>query len=451
MLRGGWGRYYVNPSNDFFQTNGFSQTNAFDTTLDGGRTPILNVINNPAPNGIPAPPGSSLADRTYLGRGFNFVNSDFRLPYVDHFSFGMQRQLPFNSKLELSYVGSRGKDGQSTKPINNYTAALRDSCNPLVGGKVNNCSDLVTNPFFGLAPFLGTGLYSNATIAKSTLAQAFPAFGGITQVARNDAKTWYNSVQLAYEVRSRKGLNLIVSYTLSKQIDQNGWNDVYTDTMQRGPTSWDRTHVFTTSFVYELPFGPGRRLLGNSNRVLGRIAGGWEVNGMVTYGSGRPWALPGGLYLKEAKNPAINWKESRVWGLQTSSKNGVSAACVAKMNNDNSIVMQPFSANAGCTDYNFLATPSYAPRYVPSFDGRLRNMSQQNLDLSINKMTRITERTRIQFRAEAFNALNHYYINEQGFVNDLNNALFGSIDKATVGTRNTNAPRNIQFGVKFLW
>lgn len=451
VLRGGWGRYYVNPSNDYFQTNGFSRTTSFDVSLDGGRTPIPNVMNNPAPNGVPSPPGSSLGDRTYLGTGFRFVNSDFRLPYVDHFSFGLQRQLPFNSRIELSYVGSRGRDVQSTKSINNYPATLRDSCNPLSGGGVNNCSDLVTNPFYNLAPFAGTGLYSNAKIAKSTLAQAFPAFGSLTEVARNDGQTWYNSFQLAYELRSRNGLNLIVSYTLSKQIDESDWNDVYTDTMQRGLIQWDRTHVLTTSAIYQIPIGPGRRLLGNSGLTLGRIVGGWEINWMVTYGSGKPWALPNGLYVRETKNPSIDWSQARVWGLQTSTKNGVTAACIARMGNDGVIAMQPFSVNAGCTDYAFLATPSYAPRYLPFYDGRLRGMSQQNVDFSINKTTRIAERVRVQFRAEAFNLLNHYYVDRQGFVNDLNNALFGSLDKSSVGTLNTNAPRNVQLGVKVIW
>lgn len=451
VLRGGWGRYYVNPSNDYFQTNGFSQTTALDVSLDGGRTPIPNVLNNPAPNGIPAPPGSTLGDLSYLGRGFNFVNSDFRLPYVDHFSFGIQRQLFLNSKIEVSYVGSRGRDVQSNKPINNYPAALRDTCNPLTGGRVNNCSDLVANPFYNLAPFIGTSLYTNANIARSTLAQRFPAFGGLTEVARNDGKTWYNSLQVSYEVRSRRGLNLMLAYTLSKQIDQVGWNDVYTDTMQRGLTAFDRTHVLTSSAVYELPIGPGRSVLGNSGGVLGRIVGGWQLNWMVIYGSGKPWALPNGLYLRESKNSSIDWSQSRVWGVQTSSRNGVTAACVARMANDGVIAMQPFSVNAGCTDYAFLATPSFSPRYVPTYDGRLRGMSQQNLDFSINKTTRIAERVRIQFRAEAFNLLNRYYVDRQGFVNDLNNALFGSLDKATVGTLNTNAPRNVQLGVKLIW
>ena len=59
VVRGGWGRYYLNPSNNYIQSTGFSTSTPLVTSLDGGRTPIPNLINNPFPSGLLLPPGPS--------------------------------------------------------------------------------------------------------------------------------------------------------------------------------------------------------------------------------------------------------------------------------------------------------------------------------------------------------------------------------------------------------
>jgi hypothetical protein len=120
VVRGGWGRYFVNPNNDFLQTFGFSVNTPIVNSLDAGQTPIPNLLNNPFPDGVQTPAGASLGAATFLGRGFNYANTSFKTPHVDQFSFGLQYELPWRSRIEASYVGSRTRNMQTSKPVNVY-------------------------------------------------------------------------------------------------------------------------------------------------------------------------------------------------------------------------------------------------------------------------------------------------------------------------------------------
>jgi hypothetical protein len=443
VLRGGWGRYYINPSNDYLQTYGFSLSTPLVASLDNNMTPIPNLINNPFPNGIQVPGGSSLGAATYLGRGFNYVNPSFRLPLVDQFSFGFQQELPWRSKLEASYVGSRTRGLQTSKSLNAYDLAFRQSCNLMEGGNPLYCDQQLPNPFKGLEPFRGTSLFTANTLTRATLALPYSHFGGITELTRNDGALWFNSMQVTLETRGQGGLNLLASYSLSKMIEQTGFNDVQRSIMQRSVYTWDRPHRLTVAAIYQLPLGKGKRWLNGTNRFWQRIAGGWENSWLMTWMSGRPWELPSNvLYVKEAKLDNIAWSGPRVYGVRP---------CVARWNDNGTITMQAFSVQAGCVDYNFLILPRYAPRLTPYRDGRLRLHAVPQFDLSINKTTAITERTRLQFRFETFNAFNTYYFYNALFNNNPDSATFGSLDKASVATTNTNNPRYIQLAVKFLW
>jgi len=444
VMRGGWGRYYSNPSNAYLQSVGFNNSTAAVTSPDGGRTPILNLLSNPFPSGLQPPPGASLGPLTFLGRAFSFVNPDFRLPHVDQFSFGFQYELAGHSKVEASYVGSRSDDLQSSTNINTYDLAFRKQCNLMEGGNPLFCDQLLPNPYAGLAPFAGTSLFTNANISRATLANPYTAFGGLTQQMRNDGKVWYNSLQVTYEVRLKSDLNLLANYTLSKAIDQDGsFNDFQARVLQRSVSQYDRPHNLTVASVYSFPFGRGKRFLNGSNRFVSRLAGGWQNTVTFSYASGLPWSLPGNvLYVKDATIQDIAWSSPIVRGVRP---------CVAQWNDNGSITMQPFSTAAGCTDYNFLIAPRYAPRFTPSRDPRLRLNSPPNADISLNKITTITEKMRIQFRAEAFNLTNTYWFGRQQFNSTATSSAFGTLNKASVAFTNTNQPRYVQLGLKFLW
>ncbi len=448
VMRGGWGLYFLNPNNDYLQTNGYSQSTPIISSNDGSRTPISNLLGNPFPDGLIRPPGNSLGLQTFLGRGFSFVNPDFDIPYVHQFSFGFQYELPLRSKLEVSYVGNRTKKLQTIKLFNEPTLAFRNSCNLADGGNPIFCDQLLPNPFRGLEPFAGTASFTNANVGRFGLNRPFPHFGGLTERTRNDGAIWYNSMQMTFELRSRGGLNLIATYSLSKMIEQVDYMDVQRDIPQRSLYFQDRPHRVTIGSVWEMPFGKGKKWLNTTHGLWSRILSGWENNIIFQYTSGRPWDLPGNVfYLKEARVENIDWSASRIQGVRP---------CVARWNDNGTITPQAFSIANGCgTDlstYNFLIGPRYGPqRLTPTNDGRLRMHTVPQMDLSLNKRTQITEKMQIQFRAEAFNFFNTFMLHRQLFNNNPEDANFGTIIKGTVAQGNANFPRHVQLAVKFIF
>ena len=443
VFRGGWGRTYLNPRNDYQQSNGFSQTTPVVTTLDGGRTPIAGLMNNLFPDGVQPAPGSSLGPLTFVGKGFSFVNPKFQIPYVNQFSFGFQYAMPISSKIEVSYVGSRTKNLQTSRSFNEYDLAFRKTCNLMEGGNPLYCDERLANPFMNLQPFLGTATYSSPTVSRASLALPYPQFGGLTELTRNDGKIWYNSMQITWETRARGGLNVLAAYTLAKQIEESGFNDVQQNILQRSLVDFDRPHTLTVSAVYEWPIGKGKRWVGSSHPVWSRLISGWQTSTIFNARSGMPWALPGGvLYLKESKLDHIDWAAAQVRAARP---------CIARWNDNGTITMQPFSTQYGCTDYDFLITPRYAPRFTPYRTGQVRLHTAPQVDISLIKQTQITEAISMRFSAEAFNATNTYMMYNTQFSSNVNSVLFGTLNKDSVGRGNANVPRLVQIGVKVIW
>jgi hypothetical protein len=441
VIRGGWGRYYLNPNNNYIQSYGFNTSTPLVTSNDGGRTPIPNLMSDPFPTGLLLPPGSSLGPLTFVGQGLTVVNTKFILPNMDQFSFGFQYQLTARSRLDASYVGSRGDNLQSTQPLNFISLDLRKQCDAWEGGVASYCQALIPNPFYQLAPFNGTSYYSSPSLSRATLTVPFPQFGGITVVNENAAHSWYNSFQATYEVRATDGLTLVANWTLSKQVYQNGYNDIQRLVPQRSIYQYDQPESVKATVVYQLPFGRGKRFFDTSSRWGSRLVSGWETNVIFGYHSGIPWRLPSNfIYVKEAKLPHIDWSAPVVQVVQP---------CVAQWNTNGSITMQSFSIKAGCTSYNFLSEPLYAPAAEPAFSGQIRTMSVPGFDASLNKTTRITERSSVQFRAEVFNLTNTFDFYRQQPNNSLTSSSFGTVNKANVSSSNGNQPRVIQLSVKF--
>lgn len=462
VIRGGWGLFYVNPSNDYLQTAGFSVTTDIVNSLDGGRTPIEGIINNPFPNGITTPPGSSLGYSTFVGRNPNFVNTNFVVPYVHQYSFGFQYQLPWASKIELSYVGNRTKNLQTSRAFNEPSLEFRKLCNPLEGGSPAYCNEQLTNPFKGLAPFIGTAHYTANTISRWNLNRPYPQFTGFTEVARNDGSIAYDSFQVTFEKRARGGLNITSTYTLSKQIEENGWNDVQKRIKQRGLYFADRPHRFTVGSVYQMPFGPGKKFLNTSNGFLGRVIGGWETNLILQVQSGRPWDLNAELewFNQDAIIRDVKWKGTdQVWAFRTyadSVNPAVRSVCAARRNDNGTLSLTSFSSTlTGCTLANVDVirrnASGFVPRYTSLRDSSIRLHSPPTADLSFVKLTKFTERIGLQLRVEMFNFTNTYSYRVRQFTNNPDDRNFGSVFPRLAGDTEVAYPRHIQIAAKIIF
>ena len=340
--------------------------------------------------------------------------------------------------------------------------AARKNCNYLEGGNRQGpgCNQQVPNPFKGIPAFNGTSLYTAYTINAWQLLLPFPQFtGSLQQYGRNDSYIKYNSLQLNYNVRLRNGVTLLTNYTLSKQMEEWGLNDLYNNVYQVGPYFLDRPQVLKLTAIYSLPFGEGKKFLAGTNGVVKKLVSGWEYTTFfLDPFSGYPANLPGNtIILKDpAKTPgggytgSVNWKayQVREWN-----------PCVLKQDpNTGNIAPTSQSIALGCGsdfsnnwgNYAWIETTSYAPRMTPYRSGQIRVQHAFQADMSLLKRTKITERVSAQFGFEAFNALNHNYYGRDNLNTNPESANFGSVIPSTVSTQNI-LPRQIQVRMKVSW
>ena len=454
VMRGGFGLYYSNPGNDYFQTAGFSTSTSLVNSLDGGRTPIQNILSNPYPDGISTPTGAALGALTFVGRNNDWFDSSFQTPRVWSFSYGFQYQVSRMSTLEVSYVGSRSYNLNMQKDYNIPTLDFRKTCNIQEGGSPVFCNQQVPNPFKGIPAFQGTSFFTANTLSRFQMARPFPQFNGnLTQRGRNDSSIFYNAMQINYNVRFRGGLTLLGNYTLAKQVEEWGFNDPYNNVYQQGLYFLDRPHVIKASAVYELPFGEHKHFGAGTHGFVKKLISGWEINTFfVDPLKGFPADLPGNvIQLKDPRTPGGVWTGQTDWkAFQVRAWN----PCVLRQFDDGSIAPTPASLQLGCgadtSNYAWFETAGYAPRYTPFRSGQIRRHHAFQLDSSLLKTTNIGERARMQLGFEAFNLANHNYFGRDTFNTDPNNTNFGTMFPSRVSTQNM-LPRQIQVRFKFMW
>jgi hypothetical protein len=406
------------------------------------------MINNPFPT-INQPVGSAAGLLTYAGRNPNTINPNFRTAYVNLFSVGLQHAINNRARVEVTYSASRGMDQESSKPYNDQESGeFRDRCNYMTGGNPSYCDTGVVNPWRNMDAFIGTSYYTNATLSRNNILRPYPQFTGGTEYMRNDGRSWYNSLQSLFTARTRNGINWNVNYTFAKNMYRNGYTDVQNEIMQQGITQYDRPHRFVASMISPLPFGRGRRWFSGARGLTGRLVSGWETTLIFNIQSGMPWAEPANvMYLKDARIP-FDWNQEKIQAVKP---------CVNRWNTNNTITTMPFSTDYGCTEPNFLIVPSYNPaRYTPNYDGRIRYQTTKMADISIIKRTQVTERTSVEFRAEAFNVANSFFVTQGSsgthLINNVaDNTNFGTLYKSAVSATGSNYPRQMQLGLKFRW
>ena len=452
VLRGGYGRYFENPTGQGF-TNGFSTSTSLISSTDGGRTPTY-ALDNPFPNGIVQPPGSALGPLTFLGQGPGFSYPNFVVPYVHQFSVGVQRELPWKISLDASYAGSRSYHLEdSWSGVNEPSAAFQAQCDITKGGSRSLCDQLVPNPFFNVPGFEGTSRFSSAQLSRFELGRPFPQFTGITQTQRNDGTLKYDSTQFVANKRWAKGVTVNATYTWVPRWTENGANNTsgsigsgFVDSVSMlrnvGPYYAQRKHTVTASGVWELPWMRDRK------DVLGYVLGGWSVAPLYRFQSGQPWDMPGNVDLA----PGINLSDVSLGGHKEGQFIYGVKPCVGNYNpTTGNYDLESYSIAYGCTQPYFLIRQTYQRRTAMFRYDEFRRPIYWEVDANFAKMVQITNKVRFQVRIEAFNLFNSPMYDEVQYVQDTSSADFGRINRNTTGGAQSNFQRFVQLGFRVTW
>jgi hypothetical protein len=322
---------------------------------------------------------------------YSFANEyNRRTPRTMMYLLNVQYELPGNQLLELGYVGNQSR----------HVEQLR---------AVNEASPSPTGSIASRSPF--------------------PEFGRI-QLVDNGGVANYNGLSFKLTKRYSAGLTYLVGYTWSKTLDTGSSIRTHDgDTLfpqnsscracEYGLSSFHTAHRLTTSVLYDLPFGKGRPV-GIENGVLNTIAGGWQVGGILAVQTGFPITV---AYGQDRSNTGAGFDRPNATGIDP---NDISERTTARFFNTDAFVLQPFGSY-GNVGRNTLIGPSVF-----------------NFDASMLKNFNFTEQYYLQFRFEAFNALNHPNWGNPS-VNITNPASFGSIG----GTRGNM--RQLQMALKFVF
>lgn len=520
VIRGGFRMSYVEDEIILSFDNAGLANEGLDFTVNSldpnSGSPNLNARFNNLP-GFVLPPFQNppISFATANANDPNFINTIFAVDpnyqnqQTMEYTFGIQREIGFNTAIEVRYVGGRSNTlarGYDFNQVNinaggflNDFLTARNNCRiAITDFNTNNPNQLRTmdqgcsaNEMLGtglpgqgtvggtIAPFIGFGIIRDyiqrgivAEMAQLYITNGLEGTGGAffrpnpnggnVDLLTNSGKYRYNALQFEVRRRFTDGLQFQGNYTFQKiladtpndtQARFQAFLDLNNQELEYSRADYDRTHTININANYELPFGRGKRFL-NQGGLVDKIFGGWQMTSIVNISSGSPISIKDingtlnrtGRSNRQTANSSLT--ESQIRDLiGIFHQNGVVYFI-------NPSVIGP---DGSATNGNLEGTPNanfpgqVFFRVQPGQTGNLQRAFLNgpwyfNWDAGLIKNIKFGERMRVQFRAEAFNVLNN-----TNFTIAENTATF-DVDSTTFGQiplGNTFSPRIMQFAFRF--
>jgi len=426
VIRGGYALNYIDGGASEFGTNkvvtGFSNgltTIANYISKDGGVTPGYGSLDAPGPPLLtPAfnPSAGNDQNVNYLDR------YQGQVPYLQNWIVGVQREVQAGIVISASYVGNKvTRMPSGLENLNQLNPSYLSLGNILLAD--------INSPEAAAA-----GIHSPYPGFAGSVAQAlrpYPQYQTITSNFNESGASNYNALQVTAQKRFSKGLEFLVSYTLSRNYSNtsSGFStfsaqpvNTYNRRAEFSLANSDIPNSLAISGIYELPVGPGKALL-NRKGIAGHALGGWQLGWVTRYHSGTPVAITASNVL-----PLFNGgnRPNLVKGPNPSLTRANFDPATAPIYNINAF-SQP-------SDYSF----GDAPRVI----GSLRDFPYLNEDVTLAKVFHFSERVDMQFRAEFFNVFNRTIFGGGDTAYSPSNANFGYVGSQA------NSPRQGQLGLR---
>jgi hypothetical protein len=372
----------------------------------------------------PPTPGSPVNWAEFLPIGGSpGVQNNNELPYAEHFNFTIQRELARSTILSLAYVGTRGHRLIAGVEFNPGSAAKCEAINAQLATGATPCGPFGEDVIYTLS----NGTNANGTRPYS-VTSGYELSQGLLDFSDNSwysamANSNYNSLQTSLQ-RSVGAFTFLAAYTYAKAMDNaSGLADQinpFNYRVSKSLSSFDMTHNFVMSYNYTLPL---ERL--TSSGPLRKFLQGWQVSGITRFTTGLP------VTLGESDDHSLC---------------GCNGGTGQDYPNYNNQPLQYFNPRKAAYNQYFSTT-----QFTPEAIGQLGDANRRffhgpglnNWDLAAHKVTNITERIKLEFRAEFFNIFNHaQFTSPAGTVNATSS--FGDVLSA-------NDPRIGQMALKLFF
>jgi hypothetical protein len=421
-IRAAFGIHYILFDNPSLSLNAAPPYNPRVTYLPP--LTFLSVVPASSSNPLPlacgnpgAPPSPNCT--IYTPRNFQ---PNFKAPTAQEWTLAVEQQILPDMSLRVAYVGSEAYHEVVIIDGNSIPAQICADAAGCVSGGVNPASarGFVTRG----ARYIPVGTRPNPNLLN--------CYCWNTEGVAN-----YNALQVEVKKRMTHGLELRGNYTWAKKLDTTGGGangvadvqnvmDPYNLRTDWGPSPEDFRHQASFSGTYELPFGPGKPWLTGVRGVGAKLAGGWQVNWIVTMVSG--FAFSPIIGTNQSGNGDLFVPDRPSWN--PSFTGPLINGTVNQWFNPAAYIL-PVSGTFGNVGRNVLRGPRLT-----------------DADVSLFKTTKITERLGLQFRAEGFDIFNHTNL---GIPNK--NVFSGGQLNGTAGliTSTNTTSRQIQFGLKLTF
>ena len=351
-------------------------------------------------NALPVTPVPPITPEYETPQGTNLFAQelDGRKPRVYMWTMSVQKSLATDWLAEVAYVGSQGRR---------------------LSKRYNSDASVTPGVLYDVTPGV----------------RLFPRLAGMLYSSQS-GMSQFHALNMKLEKRFDAGYSLLASYSWGHSIDTDSAGSFGSPNLNpanfqldKGSSDFDIRQRFVTSVIYELPFGRGKRFLGNAGRAAEAVFGGWQVNTIVVFQSGvnRSVTSPNttgiGFISQRADATGVDFNSEF-------SRNGTTIKPGSDFGGANSELYW-FNPNAFSTTQPL--------KFGTSGRDILSAPPLWNTDLSLFKIFPITEQVRLQFRAEFFNAWNHTNFNPPQL--NTANAFVGQLQSAL-------APRILQFGLR---
>jgi hypothetical protein len=379
VVRGGFGTYYGIPAIQTWNSaNGLGAPFVLSKSFTGP-TPskTTGITTNPYLWG-PSAFGTS-GNQTPNAISVTTINPHIRAIYTYQWSLGVQHEFGKAALVEVSYQGSRTFHNVSSQNLNIPTLQTR-LANPAASTPVN-----------ALRPFNNIGTDSKWS-SVSYLSDGYSSN--------------YNSLMLRAERRFANGLNFQSYLVYAKSLEISSLQNPYDFSSNYGPSAYDQKFRSVTNGTYNLPFGQGQRWLSTVNPAVKYAVGGWQVSPVVTFQSGRPASTSTNDLL--ASFTGTTDRAFVVPGVSPTARldSNTGSRTRTPRNWFNTAAYRSNDPANG-TNVTNNAASGYAYNYGTAAFDSIRGPGLQDVDISLIKQVKIDDHNSVEFRAEAFNILNH--------------------------------------------